>query len=213
MDFMRRKYTTGEEVFNSVTHGVGALLAIAGCVILIIRAVLFADAITVVSAAIYGGSLIMLYTMSTLYHAIQPERAKKVFRIFDHGTIYLLIAGTYTPFTLACLRGALGWTLFGIIWGCAILGIVLTSVNLRKFQLFSTICYVAMGWAVIFAIKPLWEKIDTLPLVFLIIGGVLYTGGIIFYLMKESRYMHSIWHLFVVGGSVFHYFSVLLAVT
>lgn len=213
MDFMRRKYTTGEEVFNSVTHGVGALLAIAGCVILIVRAVLFADAITVVSSAIYGGSLIMLYTMSTLYHAIQPEGAKKVFRIFDHGTIYLLIAGTYTPFTLSCLRGALGWTLFGIIWGCAILGIVLTSVNLRKFQLFSTICYVAMGWAVIFAIKPLWEKIDTLPLIFLIIGGVLYTGGIIFYLMKESRYMHSIWHLFVVGGSIFHYFSVLLAVT
>ncbi|MBE6854106.1 MAG: hemolysin III family protein [Ruminococcus sp.] len=210
---MRRKYTTGEEVFNSVTHGVGALLAIAGCVILIVRAVLFADAITVVSSAIYGGSLIMLYTMSTLYHAIQPEGAKKVFRIFDHGTIYLLIAGTYTPFTLSCLRGALGWTLFGIIWGCAILGIVLTSVNLRKFQLFSTICYVAMGWAVIFAIKPLWEKIDTLPLIFLIIGGVLYTGGIIFYLMKESRYMHSIWHLFVVGGSIFHYFSVLLAVT
>lgn len=210
---MRRKYTTGEEVFNSVTHGVGALLAIAGCVILIVRAVLFADAITVVSAAIYGGSLIMLYTMSTLYHAIQPEGAKKVFRIFDHGTIYLLIAGTYTPFTLSCLRGALGWTLFGIIWGCAILGIVLTSVNLRKFQLFSTICYVAMGWAVIFAIKPLWEKIDTLPLIFLVIGGVLYTGGIIFYLMKESRYMHSIWHLFVVGGSIFHYFSVLLAVT
>jgi len=213
LDFMRRKYTTGEEVFNSVTHGVGALLAIAGCVILIVRAVLFADAITVVSSAIYGGSLIMLYTMSTLYHAIQPEGAKKVFRIFDHGTIYLLIAGTYTPFTLSCLRGALGWTLFGIIWGCAILGIVLTSVNLRKFQLFSTICYVAMGWAVIFAIKPLWEKIDTLPLIFLIIGGVLYTGGIIFYLMKESRYMHSIWHLFVVGGSIFHYFSVLLAVT
>ncbi len=213
MDFMRRKYTTGEEVFNSVTHGVGALLAIAGCVILIVRAVLFADAITVVSSAIYGGSLIMLYTMSTLYHAIQPEGAKKVFRIFDHGTIYLLIAGTYTPFTLSCLRGALGWTLFGIIWGCAILGIVLTSVNLRKFQLFSTICYVAMGWAVIFAIKPLWEKIDTLPLIFLVIGGVLYTGGIIFYLMKESRYMHSIWHLFVVGGSIFHYFSVLLAVT
>ncbi len=210
---MRRKYTTGEEVFNSVTHGVGALLAIAGCVILIVRAVLFADAITVVSAAIYGGSLIMLYTMSTLYHAIQPEGAKKVFRIFDHGTIYLLIAGTYTPFTLSCLRGALGWTLFGIIWGCAILGIVLTSVNLRKFQLFSTICYVAMGWAVIFAIKPLWEKIDTLPLIFLVIGGVLYTGGILFYLMKESRYMHSIWHLFVVGGSIFHYFSVLLAVT
>lgn len=210
---MRRKYTTGEEVFNSVTHGVGALLAIAGCVILIVRAVLFADAITVVSAAIYGASLIMLYTMSTLYHAIQPEGAKKVFRIFDHGTIYLLIAGTYTPFTLSCLRGALGWTLFGIIWGCAILGIVLTSVNLRKFQLFSTICYVAMGWAVIFAIKPLWEKIDTLPLIFLVIGGVLYTGGIIFYLMKESRYMHSIWHLFVVGGSIFHYFSVLLAVT
>ncbi|MBQ8905915.1 MAG: hemolysin III family protein [Ruminococcus sp.] len=210
---MRRKYTTGEEVFNSVTHGVGALLAIAGCVILIVRAVLFADAITVVSSAIYGGSLIMLYTMSTLYHAIQPEGAKKVFRIFDHGTIYLLIAGTYTPFTLSCLRGALGWTLFGIIWGCAILGIVLTSVNLRKFQLFSTICYVAMGWAVIFAIKPLWEKIDTLPLIFLVIGGVLYTGGIIFYLMKESRYMHSIWHLFVVGGSIFHYFSVLLAVT
>ncbi|WP_276797052.1 PAQR family membrane homeostasis protein TrhA [Ruminococcus champanellensis] len=213
MDFLRRKYTLGEELFNAITHGIGALLSVAGCVILLVRCHQLSDGVAVVSSAIYGTTLIILYTMSTLYHALANEKAKAVFRVFDHVTIYLLIAGTYTPYTLACLGGALGWTLFGIVWAAAIVGIVFSSISLRRFQKLSMICYIAMGWVILIAIKPLWQVIGTLPMVFLVIGGVLYTGGVLFYQMKESRYMHSIWHLFVIAGSIFQYFSILLALT
>ena len=213
MDFVRRKYTLGEELFNAITHGIGALLSVAGCVILLVRCHQLGDGVAVVSSAIYGATLIILYTMSTLYHALANEKAKAVFRVFDHVTIYLLIAGTYTPYTLACLGGAFGWTLFGIVWAAAIVGIVFSSISLRRFQKLSMICYIAMGWVILIAIKPLWQVIGTLPMVFLVIGGVLYTGGVLFYQMKESRYMHSIWHLFVIAGSIFQYFSILLALT
>lgn len=213
MDFLRRKYTLGEELFNAITHGIGALLSVAGCVILLVRCHQLGDGVAVVSSAIYGTTLIILYTMSTLYHALANEKAKAVFRVFDHVTIYLLIAGTYTPYTLACLGGALGWTLFGIVWAAAIVGIVFSSISLRRFQKLSMICYIAMGWVILIAIKPLWQVIGTLPMVFLVIGGVLYMGGVLFYQMKESRYMHSIWHLFVIAGSIFQYFSILLALT
>lgn len=213
MDFLRRKYTLGEELFNAITHGIGALLSVAGCVILLVRCHQMGDSVAAVSSAIYGTTLIILYTMSTLYHALANEKAKAVFRVFDHVTIYLLIAGTYTPYTLACLGGALGWTLFGIVWAAAIVGIVFSSISLRRFQKLSMICYIAMGWVILIAIKPLWQVIGTLPMVFLVIGGVLYTGGVLFYRMKESRYMHSIWHLFVIAGSIFQYFSILLALT
>lgn len=213
MDFLRRKYTLGEELFNAITHGIGALLSVAGCVILLVRCHQLGDGVAAVSSAIYGATLIILYTMSTLYHALANEKAKAVFRVFDHVTIYLLIAGTYTPYTLACLGGAFGWTLFGIVWAAAIVGIVFSSISLRRFQKLSMICYIAMGWVILIAIKPLWQVIGTLPMVFLVIGGVLYTGGVLFYQMKESRYMHSIWHLFVIAGSIFQYFSILLALT
>ncbi|WP_288703379.1 hemolysin III family protein [uncultured Ruminococcus sp.] len=213
MDFLRRKYTLGEELFNAITHGIGALLSVAGCVVLLVRCHQLGDGVAAVSSAIYGTTLIILYTMSTLYHALANEKAKAVFRVFDHVTIYLLIAGTYTPYTLACLGGALGWTLFGIVWAAAIVGIVFSSISLRRFQKLSMICYIAMGWVILIAIKPLWQVIGTLPMVFLVIGGVLYTGGVLFYQMKESRYMHSIWHLFVIAGSIFQYFSILLALT
>ncbi len=213
MDFLRRKYTLGEELFNAITHGIGALLSVAGCVILLVRCHQLGDGVAAVSSAIYGTTLIILYTMSTLYHALANEKAKAVFRVFDHVTIYLLIAGTYTPYTLACLGGAFGWTLFGIVWAAAIVGIVFSSISLRRFQKLSMICYIAMGWVILIAIKPLWQVIGTLPMVFLVIGGVLYTGGVLFYQMKESRYMHSIWHLFVIAGSIFQYFSILLALT
>lgn len=213
MDFLRRKYTLGEELFNAITHGIGALLSVAGCVVLLVRCHQLGDGVAVVSSAIYGTTLIILYTMSTLYHALANEKAKAVFRVFDHVTIYLLIAGTYTPYTLACLGGAFGWTLFGIVWAAAIVGIVFSSISLRRFQKLSMICYIAMGWVILIAIKPLWQVIGTLPMVFLVIGGVLYTGGVLFYQMKESRYMHSIWHLFVIAGSIFQYFSILLALT
>ena len=181
--------------------------------VLLVRCHQLGDGVAAVSSAIYGTTLIILYTMSTLYHALANEKAKAVFRVFDHVTIYLLIAGTYTPYTLACLGGALGWTLFGIVWAAAIVGIVFSSISLRRFQKLSMICYIAMGWVILIAIKPLWQVIGTLPMVFLVIGGVLYTGGVLFYQMKESRYMHSIWHLFVIAGSIFQYFSILLALT
>ena len=207
-----KRYSLGEEIFNSVTHGVGSLLSIAGTAVLIVLAAIYSNAWGVVSCAIYGASLIILYTMSTLYHAITHPKAKAFFRIMDHNTIFFLIAGTYTPITLVALRGALGWVLFGIVWGAAALGIVLNSINLEKFRKPSVVCYIAMGWVVIIAIKPMLENVSALSLWFLLIGGICYTGGIIFYAIKSKKYFHSVWHIFTVAGSVFHYFSILLMI-
>lgn len=209
---LKRRYTLGEEIFNSVSHGVGSLLSIAGTAVLIALAAVFSDAWAVVSVCIYGASLIVLYTMSTLYHAITNRRAKSFFRVMDHNTIFFLIAGTYTPYTLVTLRGGLGWTLFGIVWGAAIVGIILNSIDLERFRKPLLVCYVAMGWVIIIAAKPMTERLSALSLIFLLIGGVLYTAGIAFYTIKKIKYFHSIWHLFTIAGSVFHYFSVMLAV-
>lgn len=207
-----KKYTLGEEIFNSVTHGVGAGLSIAGTVLLIVFSAIYGNAWAVVSSAIYGASLIILYTMSTLYHSLTNEKAKKFFQIMDHNTIFLLIAGTYTPITLYILGGVVGWVLFGIVWGAAVIGITANSINLEKAKIPSIFCYVATGWVIIFAIKPLMAKIPFISGLFLIIGGAFYTLGIIFYAIKKVKYFHSVWHLFTIGGSVFHYFSILLAV-
>ena len=207
-----KRYSLGEEIFNSISHGAGAGLSIAGTVVLIVFAAVYADSWAVVSASIYGASLIILYTMSTLYHAITNVTAKKLFRIMDHNTIFFLIAGTYTPYTLVTLRGGLGWTMFGIIWGAAILGIVLTSINLEKYRKFSLVCYIAMGMAILLAVKPMLDNMPFLALLFLLIGGAFYLIGVIFYVLKKYKYMHSIWHLFVIGGSVFHYFSIFSAI-
>lgn len=204
-----KKYSLGEEIFNSVSHGTGGLLAIAGTVVLIVFAAIYSNAWGVVSSAIYGASMIILYTMSTLYHAITNRKAKKFFRIMDHNTIFLLIAGTYTPYTLVPLRGSLGWVIFGIIWGATIIGIVFNSIDLEKYRKLSVVCYVAMGWAIIIAIKPMIAHVPLISLVFLLIGGVLYTGGIVFYVIKKIKYFHSVWHLFTIAGTVFHYFSIL----
>lgn len=207
----KKRYTLGEEIFNAVSHGTGSLLSIGGTVVLIVFTAIYADAWAVVSSAIYGASLIILYTMSTLYHAITNEKAKKFFRIMDHNTIFFLIAGTYTPITLSILRSSLGWTLFGIVWGAAIIGIVLNSIDLEKFRKPSVVCYVMMGWVVIFAIKPLLSAMPKISLIFLFLGGAFYTVGIIFYSIKKVKYFHSVWHLFTVAGSVFHYFSIFFA--
>lgn len=212
MDINKKKYTLGEEIFNAISHGAGALLSIAGCVILIVFSAIHGDAYSVVSSAIFGASLIILYTMSTLYHSITHVKAKKVFRILDHSTIFILIAGTYTPYTLVTLRGALGWTIFGIIWGTAVFGIVLNAISIERFKRISMVCYILMGWAIVAAARPLYQNLNKGGLILLVAGGVLYTVGIIFYAMKKYKYMHSVWHLFVVGGSVLHYFSVLLYV-
>ncbi len=207
-----KRYSLGEEIFNSVTHGVGSLLSIAGTAVLTVMAALYSDAWGIVSSAVYGASLIILYTMSTLYHAITNPRAKAFFRIMDHNTIFFLIAGTYTPITLVALRGALGWVLFGVVWGAAALGIVLNSIDLERFKKPSVVCYIAMGWVIIFAVKPMIDGVAPLALWFLLIGGLFYTVGVIFYAIKSKKYFHSVWHIFTVAGSVFHYFSILLMI-
>ena len=205
----KRKYTLGEEIFNSVSHGVGAGLSIAGTVVLIVTSAIHSNAWGVVSSCIYGASLIILYTMSTLYHSFTNKKAKAFFRIMDHNTIFLLIAGTYTPITLYFLGGVTGWILFGIVWGSAVFGIVMNSINLEKARIPSIFCYVAMGWVIIFAINPLIMAMPKISLIFLVGGGVFYTLGIVFYAIKKVKYFHSVWHLFTIAGSVLHYFSIL----
>ncbi len=210
---LKKRYTLGEEIFNSVSHGIGAALAVGGMVVLIVLSAAGSNSWGIISSCIYGFSLVLLYTMSTLYHAISNNKAKKFFRIMDHNTIYILIAGTYTPYTLVTLKGTIGWILFGIVWGAAILGIVLNSIDLERFKKFSLICYVMMGWVIIFAVKPMISSLSSKALIFLLVGGIFYTVGIIFYVIKKIKYFHSIWHLFTVAGSVFHYFSILIALS
>lgn len=208
----KKSYSIGEEIFNSVTHGIGAGLAIAALVLLIVKAVTQSPAgetvYYVVSWSIFGTTLVILYLMSTLYHALTPPRAKKVFAIFDHVSIYLLIAGTYTPFCLASLKGITGWTLFGVVWGLAIVGSTLYSIFGKKLRAASAITYLLMGWLIVFAFEPMRNVLPSISLSFLVAGGLAYTLGVIFYAMKKHKWMHSIWHLFVLAGSICHFFSV-----
>ncbi len=211
MNKTNKRYTVGEEIFSSVVHGVGAALGIAALVTMVVRAARL-DAFAVVSAAIFGSSLIILYTMSTLYHALTNEKAKKVFRIFDHATIFMLIAGTYTPYLLVTMRGQTGWILFFVLWGLTAVGVVFDSIMLEKFHKIEMLLYVGMGWCIVVASGTLSAALAPGGLWLLLIGGIFYTVGIIFYAMKKVRYMHSIWHFFVLAGSIFHYFSVYLYV-
>ena len=201
-------YTLGEEITNAITHGIGGGLGIAATVLLIIRAAFRADAMAIVAVSIYGASLVMLYTMSTLYHSLTGPRAKRVFQIFDHCTIFILIAGTYTPYTLVSLRGWIGWTIFGVLWGITALGITLNSISIEKAKKFSMLSYVIMGWCIIVALKPTIEALGFWGMFFVLVGGIFYTVGIIFYKKKNIRYMHSVWHVFVLAGSIFQFFSV-----
>ena len=218
-DNMTRKalpsYTLGEELTNSISHGIGTCLSIAALVLCIVRAAINIDSVGaagVVGASIYGSTLVILYCMSTLYHAITNRKARLVFRVFDHTSIYLLIAGTYTPITLVTLKGATGWVLFGIVWGIAILGITLNAINIEKFKKFSIISYIVMGWAIIFGGKSIIQALMGGALIFLLVGGICYTVGIIFYALKKYRYMHSVWHFFVLAGSIMHFFAIYLYV-
>ncbi|MCL2884568.1 MAG: hemolysin III family protein [Oscillospiraceae bacterium] len=206
---IKPRYSLGEEIMNAVTHGAGAGLAVAGLVLLLVRA---DDAWKAVSVALYGASMILLFIMSSLYHALTNPTAKKVFRIFDHSTIFILIAGTYTPFTLVTLRGWVGWTLFGAVWGAAALGIVLNAVGLVKFKKVSMVCYLASGWCVLIALVPLVHRLALAGVLLLLGGGVAYTTGVLFYRAKRIRYMHSVWHLFVLAGVLLHYFCIFLFV-
>jgi len=201
-------YTLGEEIMNAITHGIGAGLGIAATVLLIIRAAFRADAMAVSAVSIYGASLIILYTMSTLYHSLTGPRAKRVFQIFDRCTIFILIAGTYTPYTLISLRGWIGWTIFGVLWGITVLGIIFNAISIEKSDKLSLISYVIMGWCIVLALKPTIEALGFWGMFFVLVGGIFYTVGIIFYKNKNIRYMHSVWHLFVLAGSIFQFFSV-----
>lgn len=205
-------YSLSEELISAITHGIGAGLSIAGMVVLLVFG--HHDPLTVSSVSIFGATMILLYLVSTLYHALGVNRAKRVFRVLDHCTIFLLIAGTYTPISLVCFGGAIGWVIFGIVWGVAALGIVMNAVNLKKFAKLSMVCYIGLGWLVIFFFKPLLERLDSTSIVLLVIGGVIYTvGAIVYGVGKRVRYMHSLWHFFVMGGTIFHYFVIYRVVT
>jgi len=197
--------TPGEEIANAVIHGIGALLSVAALTLLVLRGT---DSWAVVSFAIYGASLILLFTASTLYHALTHEGAKRVFQVFDHGAIYLLIAGTYTPFCLVPLRGAWGWTLFGIEWGLAILGITLYAVGIKALKKIEVAVYILMGWCIVVGWTPLYRSVSGATLFWLIAGGVFYTAGTFWYRQKIKRGTHVTWHVFVLAGAVAHFWAI-----
>ena len=201
-------YSVGEEVANSVTHGVGIVLSVAGLAALTAFASVFGTAWHIVSCSIYGVTQILLYTASTLYHSIPLPRAKSVLRVLDHAAIFLLIAGTYTPFALVNLGGVLGWIIFGVVWGLAITGIALQTILIRHKAILTVIPYVAMGWLAVFAVKPMIESIEPGGLVLLTAGGLCYTLGCAFYAWRRLPYNHAIWHVFVMAGSALHFFAV-----
>ena len=207
------KYTLGEELTNSISHGVGAGLGIAALVLCIVKSAIARDGYKLASSIVFGITVTLLYLMSCLYHALKVNKAKRVFRVMDHCTIFLLIAGTYTPFTLVTLRGAVGWWLFGIVWGVAILGIVLNAVSLKRFAKLSVLCYLGMGWVIIFAFRRLAAALHPTGLYLLIAGGIAYTIGAILYAVGSKRkYFHSIFHFFCMIGTVLHFLAVYLYV-
>jgi len=203
-----KDYTAMEEVAHALTHGVGAVLSIVALVVMLVWAAAYGDAWHVVAASIYGASLILLYTASTLYHAFPWPRIKAVFQQLDHAAIYILIAGTYTPFALINLRDEWGWTLLGVAWGIALVGVVLELSLKKRIGWLSLTLYLGMGWMAIIAINPMINNVDTGGLMLLVAGGLAYTFGVIFYVWKSLPYHHAIWHLFVLAGSVFHFFSI-----
>ena len=204
-----RTLTLGEEIFNGITHGIGVFLSIAGLAVLVSFAALKGDAWHIVSYSIFGTSMVVLYLSSTLYHSITNLKIKNIFARFDHSAIFLLIAGTYTPFVLTTIRGPLGWTLFGIIWGLAVTGVVIRSIYLTRFRKLMVGVYLGMGWMFIIAIVPLLRNLPVTSIIFLLSGGLCYSLGVIFYLWRNLKYAHGIWHLFVLAGSIMHFFSVL----
>ena len=201
-----------EEIANAITHGIGLLLSIAGFVVLLVLAALRGTAWHIVACSIYGATLICLYAASTLYHAVISPRVKRALRIFDHSAIYLLISGTYTPFLLVSLRGPWGWSLFGVIWGLALVGVLFKFWFVERFAILSTAVYIAMGWLVVIAAKPVITHLPLTAIIWLLAGGLAYTGGVIFFAAKRIPYSHAIWHLFVLAGSICHYFAVLSTV-
>ncbi|MDG5786330.1 hemolysin III family protein [Evansella sp. AB-P1] len=203
-------FSKGEEIANSITHGLGFLLSVAGLVLLIFFSSIHGTPWHIVSFTLFGTTMVLLYTASTFVHALPQGRGKDLFEILDHSSIYFFIAGTYTPFLFIIVQGTLGWTLFGIVWGLAIGGTVFKCFFVKKFLVTSTLLYVVMGWLIVFAWTPLKENLHPNGINLLIIGGLLYTFGAVFYVWRGFKFHHAVWHLFVLGGTTSHFFAVLL---
>ena len=210
MEAVKRPYTVREEIWSSLIHGIGIALSLAGLIVLVTLAAQNGNVWVVVSTAIFGVSMVVLYTASTLYHAISTPEIKLKLKKFDHISIYYLIAGTYTPFMLVNMRGSVGWTVFGIIWGLALIGTVLKLCTQSSgTKAWSIGLYLLMGWLVVFASKQLAARLPDIGLTFLVLGGLFYTLGIFFYVWKSRQYTHAVWHFFVLSGTVMHFFAVL----
>jgi len=204
-----RAYTFGEEIANSVSHGLGLALAIAAAPILIVAAARYGTAWNTVGVSIFAGSMIALYLASTLYHALTHDRAKRFFRTLDHGAIFILIAGTYTPFTLGIMRGPIGWMMFGLVWGLALIGLIKKAIFGARYVWLSVILYLVMGWLVVIAAPQVLQRVPLTGLAWILAGGIAYTGGVAFFALHRLRYAHFAWHLFVIAGTVCHFFAVL----
>jgi hemolysin III len=199
----------GEEIANTVSHAVGLLAAVVATPVLVVSAVRHGGTARITGAVVFAAAMVLLYLTSTLYHALPRNRAKRVFQILDHAAIFLMIAGTYTPFTLVVLRGGWGWTLFGLVWGLALVGIVLTATGGIRYPKLTTSLYLAMGWLIVVAIRPLWLRMPSEGLLWLMGGGIAYTVGVVFYAAKRVPYFHFVWHLFVIAGTACHFIAVL----
>jgi hemolysin III len=206
----KREQSQAEEIANSISHGVGLVAALVGTLFLIVHAARHGDGIFIVGTSVFAATMVLLYLASTLYHALPISKAKSVFRVVEHSAIFLLIAGTYTPFTLGVLRGVWGWTLFGLVWGLAVTGVALKAFNRTSHPIFSTGLYLLMGWLILIAVNPLSDRVPASGLLWLVAGGVAYTAGVAFFAADSRlRYGHFIWHLFVMAGTTCHYFAVL----
>ncbi|RSK27302.1 hemolysin III family protein [Bacillus sp. HMF5848] len=206
------EFSLKEEIANAITHGIGVLLSIPALIILVIFASKYGSTWHIVSFSIFGASMLLLYTCSTLLHSFPPGKVKNIFEILDHSAIYFLIAGTYTPFLLITMRGALGWSLFGVVWGLTIAGVIFKIFFVKRFKILSTVLYVVMGWLIIIGIKPLIAGIGVSGFMFLLVGGLLYTVGSVFYVVRKIPFGHAIWHLFVLAGSAAMFFAILFYV-
>jgi hemolysin III len=204
-----RTQSLGEEIANSVSHGAGLLAAAVAAPVLVLSAVRQDGVARIVGASVFAAATVLLYLTSTLYHALPRNRAKRVFQVLDHAAIFLMIAGTYTPFTLGVLHGTWGWTLFGLVWGLALAGVVLTAAGGERYPKLRLCLYLAMGWLILIAVKPLWLRMPSWGLFWLFAGGIAYTVGVVFYAAKGVRYSHFVWHLFVIAGTACHFIAVL----
>ncbi len=205
-------YSCGEEIANSISHGVGWMLSAGGLALMVTLASLNGGALRIVSVAVFGASLVILYGASTLYHALPFPRTKRVFRVLDHSAIYILIAGTYTPLALMVLTGAKGWILFGAIWSLAVVGLLVTATGSERRKRTELVLYVGMGWLVVVVARPLFASLSTSSTVLFVVGGLCYTLGLIFYGWRRLPYGHLVWHIFVLGGSTTHFFAILFSV-